>query len=103
MIAFDSPEGAVLRGLNPSLSATLAIWLTALDEGGDDWARWARETLTSASQDADVAALRFMQAANEGDETAARQLWTVLCSFPAERKTGRIVQAAVQLRSELPF
>jgi hypothetical protein len=103
MIAFESPEGAVLRGLKPSRSATLAIWLAALETGRNDWADWARAALASASQDADLAALRFMQAVNDGDVKAARQLWTVLSSFPAESRTSRIYQAAQRLRSELTF
>jgi hypothetical protein len=103
MIAFDSPEGAALRGLTPSRSATLAIWVTALNEGNDSWANWARNALDTTAHDAELAALRFMQAAKDGDERAARQLWAVLASFPIDGADSRIILAARNLRPALQF
>jgi hypothetical protein len=103
MIAFDSPEGVTLRGLKPSRSAMLAIWRVALETGDDGWANWAREALGSTALDAELVALRFMQAARDGDERTMRQLWAVLGSFPPEAVASPTVQAAHELRRALPF
>lgn len=103
MIAFDSPEGATLRELQPSRSAILSIWLTALDRGDDTWADWARDALASTRPDAEVVALRFLQAARDGDERAMRQMWAVLGSFPAGPSASPAVKAAHDLRPSLPF
>lgn len=102
MIAFDSQEGEALRGLQPSRTAKLAIWNTALEQGCDDWAGWARDTLGAVSQDADLVALRFMQAVSDGNERAARQLFAVLQSFPQTEGESRIVTSARTLRASLP-
>lgn len=103
MIAFDSPEGATLRALLPSKSAIQAIWLAALDRGTDAWALWARDALASVMPDADIVALRFLQAASDGDDRALRQLWAVLVSFPAPASVSPAVKAAQALRQSLPF
>ena len=102
MIAFDSPEGAALRALKPSRSATLSIWLTALREGEDGWMVWARDTVGQDMSDAEIVALRYMQAASDRDKVAMHQLWVVLDSFPTEAGTGPAVKAARELRASLP-
>ena len=103
MIAFDSLEGAMLRALNPSRSAVLSLWFAAVSEGKESWAAWAAEKAATSSHDAEFAALRFLQAAGDGNESAARQLWTILASFPITDMDSRIVLAARNLRSSLPF
>lgn len=103
MIAFDSPEGATLRGLKPSRRAILAIWLSALEQGEDRWATWAREALTPEAGDAESVAMRFIEAARAGEEKTARQLWAVLGSCRIETADSTILQTARDLRSTLPF
>lgn len=103
MIAFDSPEGAQLRALRPSQSATLSIWLVALDEGQEDWAHWAQDQLGGVGDSIEVIALRFMQAASDGDVMLARQMWVVLASCPIDGTDNRIIRAARNLRTSLPI
>jgi hypothetical protein len=102
MIAFDSPEGATLRALEPSRSAVLWLWFAALSEGQDSWAAWAAEQCASAAQDAEITALRFLQAASDGNDRATRQLWSVLASFPTDGTDSKIILAARALRASLP-
>jgi hypothetical protein len=102
MIAFESPEGETLRALKPSRSATLAIWLTALKDGTDNWAEWARAAVGTGAPDAEVTALRYIQAVLDGDIAAVHQFWAVLGSFPAEAGAGSAVRAARELRATLP-
>lgn len=103
MIAFHSPEGAALRALKPSRSAVVALWFAALSEDEGDWAAWAGEQLADQRPDVEIAALRFLQAAQSGNDRAARQLWTLLASFSIEGNDSRIVKAARTLRQQLPF
>jgi hypothetical protein len=103
MIAFDSSDGATLRALKPSPSAVLALWFAALNEGQDPWAAWAVMQLEGQPPDAEIAALRFLHAASTGDHRAARQLWTILASFPIDGADSRIILAARNLRPALQF
>lgn len=103
MIAFESPEGTDLRALSPSRSATMAICLAALSERQNAWVSWASDELATTAQSIEVTALRFIQAASDGNERAARQLWAVLASFPTEGTESRIVQAARNLRGQMQF
>jgi hypothetical protein len=89
MIAFYSPEGATFRAMKPSRSAIAAIWFTALNE---DQAGWA-----------ETAALRFIQAVNDGDTRRAQQIWAVFASYPASAAQSRICDAARRLRATLPI
>lgn len=103
MIAFHSPEGAALRALKPSRSAVVSLWFSALSEDDADWASWAGDQLADQRPDAELAALRFLQAAQAGNDRAVRQLWTLLATFPIAGSDNRIVKAARTLREQLPF
>jgi hypothetical protein len=103
MIAFDSPEGAALRAMRLSRSAVAALWFTALNEGQDSWSSWASDTLAELPQGRETAALRFIQAASDGDVRRARQFWTILASYPQNGTQGRITRAAQALRASLPL
>ncbi|MFM7335990.1 MAG: hypothetical protein ACKO2N_16175 [Tabrizicola sp.] len=103
MIAFYSPEGETLRALKPSRSAKIAIWLAALQEGEDDWAAWAGEAFASEAPDAEILALRFIQAVADGNNKAMHQLWSVLSTFPVETLSSSAIQTARELRKSLPF
>lgn len=103
MIAFESPEGTALRALSPSRSAMMALWLVALSEGQDAWTSWASGELATTAQSIELVSLRFIQAASDGNERAARQLWAVLASFPGDGTESHIVQAARNLRGRLQF
>ncbi len=103
MITFDGPEGATLRALNPSRSAVRALWFAALTDGQDGWGSWAADKLKAMASDREVIALRFMQAAGDGNTAAARQLWAILASFPMTDTQSTILKAARDLRASLPF
>ncbi len=95
MIAFDSLEGTRLRAMTLSRSALMSLWFTALNEGQESWGEWARQVADADHpQDAATAALRFLQAAGEGDARRARQLWAVLMSFPIDQTDSKIIRAA---------
>lgn len=103
MIAFYSPEGTALRALQPSRSAISAIWYQAVHDGRGDWVDWARDELAGQLGSADLAAMRFVEAAINGEVKRAQQLWTVLGSFPVSRTESNFVRAARELRASLPF
>lgn len=95
MIAFDSPEGTLLRSLSPSVDAVVSLWFSALSEGQEEWASWAGNQIQAGPEpDETIAALRFLQASADGDAKLARQLWAVLASFPIDDSESRIIQAA---------
>ena len=62
MIAFDSPDGKILRDIGLSRSATFAIWVSALEMNQMDWAEWARARPFPDS-DPNKIALKFLHAA----------------------------------------
>lgn len=103
MIAYFSPEGEALRALQPSRSAIAAIWFNAVDEGRGDWASWASDELATRLSGADLAAMKFVQAASDGDMRRAHQLWAVLGTIPADGPESRFLRAARDLRASLPF
>lgn len=103
MIAFDSPEGAALRALAPSAAAVVAIWFTAVTDGTDGWSAWAGEELARHPVTVDVTALRFLQAARDGDQRRAHQLWMILASMPVEGTPGPIVATARVQRASMTF
>jgi hypothetical protein len=102
MIAFYSPEGSALRALQPSPSAIAAIWYQAVHDGRGDWVDWVRDELASQLGDADLAAIRFVEAAINGEVKRAQQLWTVLGSFPVSGRESHFVRAAREMRASLP-
>lgn len=103
MISFDSPEATTLRALQPSRSALEAIWFTALQDRRDTWVGWAGEQLAQHLAGAEMAALRFVRAASDGETRQAQQIWTILSSFPASDIESRIVRAARDLRASMTF
>lgn len=103
MIAFDSPEATTLRAMKLSRSALEAIWFTALEEGRDSWAAWAGDKLAQYLAGAEMAALRFVRAASDGEIRQAQQFWAVFASFPASSAQTRICAAARSLRASLPI
>lgn len=103
MIAFYSPEGAALRALKPSRSAIAAIWFAALSGDQTGWADWAGEELAGLPGGADTAALRFIQAVNDGDTRRTQQFWAVFASYPTTDAQSRICAAARNLRASLPI
>jgi hypothetical protein len=103
MIVFYSPEGAALRALKPSRSAIAAIWFAAINSDQTGWADWAGEELAGLPGGVEVAALRFIQAVNDGDKRRAQQFWTVFASYPAREAQSRICAAARNLRASLPI
>lgn len=94
MITFDSPAGAALRKMTPSRRALAALWFTALTEDHPAWAEWAKSQIATHPNDPVVVALNLLQAANDGDLNRAKQLWTVLSSFPTKPTTCPITRAA---------
>jgi hypothetical protein len=103
MIAFDSPEGATLRALDPSPRAIAALWFTALNEGQDGWAAWAAVELAGLPLGPEAAALRFLQAVSDGEARRMRQCWAILASYPIDGTQSRIIQSARKLRATLPI
>jgi hypothetical protein len=102
MIAFYSPEGAALRALKPSRSAMAEIWFTALTEDQTPWADWASDELSRHPGWAETAALRFIQAVNDGDTRRMQQFWALFASYPASVAQSRICDAARALHASLP-
>jgi hypothetical protein len=103
MIAFYSPEGAALRALKPSRSAMAAIWFAALNGDQTGWADWASDELARLPGSAETAALRFIQAVNDGDTRRAQQFGALFASYPAAAAQSRICDAARTLRASLPI
>jgi hypothetical protein len=103
MIEFDSLEGQQLRAMQPSQSATMALWLVALTEGNEDWATWAQNQLDDVKESVDVLALCFIKAVCDTETKLAKQLWSVLASFPISGSHSHIIRAARTLQAQLPI
>lgn len=95
MIAFDSPAGARLRGLEMSRAGLAAVWFTALNEDQPLWAAWAQEKLVNSHRGAAVTlALQMLQASQDDDIPRARQIWVLLDSLPLDRAECHILRSA---------
>ncbi len=96
MIAFDSPEGRILRDVGLSRSAIFALWVTSLEMCQMDWADWARAQPIPGT-DPNKIALQFLHAAALGNAAQGRLIATVLKTLPPSTQDLFYVRSALAL------